>query len=267
MNKLNNIRFFQFSGYFSWKFFYVLLTMYCLLFTVGCATYNPATGRYDYLIFTTDSEVVIGNIMNAQVKAANTLVDDEEKTRRFKRISHRVLRVVDRQDLPYTFSLVKSDALNAFTIPGGHIYMYEGLYDKLDDDELAAVVAHELAHNTAKHTIKKFQGVLGYNIIAGAIITRVEDDTKKRIAALGANAIISLAMNVYSREDEHEADKLGVKYMYLAGYDPMAMISTFEMLEHHSKDDKTPLFARTHPHFKDRIESVKNEIEAVKNKY
>lgn len=236
-------------------------------FVSGCATYNPATGRYDYLVFTTDSEVAIGNLMNLQVKSAHTLVQDEAKKDRFRRIAHQVTRVVDRQDLPYEFYLVKSDELNAFTIPGGFIYMYEGLFDKLNDDELAAVLAHELAHNAAKHTIKKFQGVLGYNLIAGAVISQVEDDTKKRIAALGANAIVSLAMNAYSREDELEADRLGVKYMYLAGYDPYAMISTFELLEKNSSKSNTPLFSRTHPHFDARIETVKNEIEAVKNKY
>ena len=85
---------------------------------------------------------------------------------------------------------------------------------------------------------------------------------------MGADALMSVGMAAYSRQDENEADRLGVKYMVLAGYDPAGMVSAFETLAADSKgDDEGWMLLRTHPQLKDRIVSVKKEIELVRAKY
>ena len=148
--------------------------------------------------------------------------------------------------------------------------MYTGLLDRLKgDDQVAAVLAHEIGHCAARHTVKKFQAALGYDLIGGIILSQIAlEDQVKRAAAAGSNALMSLVFSAYSRKDEHEADRLGVKYMYLAGYDLEGMLETLQILKQEEKKGlATPLILRSHPFLDDRIDAVKNEIQSVQAKY
>jgi predicted Zn-dependent protease len=249
----------------------VLRSVFCLFLAVqltGCATLNPATGRREFIFISTDSEVSMGRSFDAQLRHEYPLSSNKEKIQRLERIGTRIVQVSDRQDFQYHFALIAKDEVNAFTIPGGYIYFYEGLYDKLSsDDEIASVIAHEIGHSAAKHTVKKYQAALGYDLAARLLLGRIASDTARTLASLGGGVVASIAMSSYGRQDEYEADRLGIKYMRLAGYDLNAMIRTFQILKANTKGREGPSILRTHPYIDDRIRAVEKEIKDVEAKY
>ncbi|MBF0387108.1 MAG: M48 family metalloprotease [Candidatus Omnitrophica bacterium] len=236
----------------------------------GCLTLNPATGREEFLVFTTPLEVMIGQGINAQMGMGARTSVNKESADRLERIGHRVAQVSDRQDYEYHFYLVNDDSLNAFTTPGGNIYFNTGLFNKLNsDDEIAAVLAHEVGHCSARHVAKKFQAAFGYDLLSGMVMGGIQNDVRRRIARMSADALVSLGLAAFSRTDENEADRLGVKYTYLAGYDPNGLAEAFAVLAAESGDGKDEgwIMLRTHPRLADRIAAVKKEIELVKARY
>lgn len=233
-----------------------------MVFLIGCATYNPATGRNELIFISTASEVSMGQDIHSELSREFKFSTDEGKNIRLRKIGRKLAQVSDRQDYEYSFYLIEKKEFNAFTIPGGKIYMFSGLFDALkSDDEIAAVLAHEIGHCSARHTIKKFQAAMGYNIIGSILLSRVDPQGQMReILSQGSGAVMSLIFSAYGRQDEYESDRLGIKYMHLAGYKKEAMVATFEALEKESKGDAVPLILRSHPFIKDRIVKVKEEI-------
>lgn len=242
------------------------------MFLAGCAglgTFNPATGQKEFIVISTASEVDMGRNVHSEIANKYKLSDDNTKIERLRTIGQRLAQVSDRQDYEYNFYLLKKDDINAFTTPGGNIYMFTGLYDKLEtDDEIAAVLAHEMGHCAAKHVVKRIQANLGYNLVSSLVLTqlKIEDEEKKRIA-YAANSVVSLVMLGYSREDEYTADRLSIKYVYLAGYDPEGIIKTLEILKENSKGPQGPIILRSHPYLDERITQARIEIERTKGQF
>ncbi len=235
-----------------------------VVFSAGCATtYNPATGRNEAIFINTASEVAIGNSSAAQIAQKYKISDDRQSIERVESIGERVAAVCDRQDLDYKFYLIEDKTLNAFTIPGGHVYIFRGLYDKLDDDELAAVMAHEIGHVAARHIVKKMQASLGYQLLSTIALiayTSGQDDKKSRnagyVAYAGATAF-NLVQLGYSRQDEYEADSLAVKYTKAAGYDSDGMRRALEVLKAEEKKGiPVPYILRSHPYIDQRIDRL-----------
>ena len=249
---------------------YVIVSLMFILLAplVGCSTlgtYNPATGRREFIAIPTDVEVSMGRDIHTQIVSQYSLTQRKEQLAQLNRIGQRLAQVSDRQDYEYHFYLLENKDLNAFTTPGGNVYVFTGLMDKLQtSDEIASVLAHEIGHCAARHTIKKFQATIGYNLIGSIILGQADiGEQTKRIAALGSNVIMQLAMSAYGRQDEYEADRLGLKYMDLAGYDLQGMIKVFEVLKQESEGSRGPLILRTHPFVEDRIEMAKKEIDQI----
>ncbi len=235
----------------------------------GCATYNTATGRSEMIFISTSSEVSMGNKINHELMSKNKICINTPSSKRLERIGSRLARVSDRQDIAYHFYLIESPEINAFAVPGGHIYCYTGLFDRLTtDDQIAAVLGHEIGHLAAKHTVKKFQAALGYDVMRNVLLEVLSYKAPGigNIASMGSDGLMHLAMSGYGRQDEYEADRLGIKYLYLSGYDLNAMIELFHVLDPTDKN-KVPLIFRTHPFVKDRIARVSNVIKDVRSKY
>ena len=253
----------------NFNFLFLFIIGFCVVSFFGCASlgvYNAATGRNEFIFIPTDSEVAMGHDIHQKLINQYSLADKQQQWTRLKRIGNRLAQVSDRQDYEYHFYLLENSELNAFTTPGGNVYVFTGLMDKLKtDDQIAAVLAHEIGHCAARHTIKKFQAALGYNLIEGIVFSQLEgQDQVKQVAALSTGVVMNLIFSSYSRRDESEADRLGVKYMYLAGFDLNGMIETLEILKKESKPDHVSLSLRTHPYLDDRIVAVKKEVEKVK---
>lgn len=245
----------------------VLLFVLSFCFT-GCTTYNAATGRNEFIAIGTSEEISLGQNVHSQIEQNYKISNNTELNERLNRIGQRIAQVSDRQDYQYNFYVVDKDEMNAFTTPGGNIYFYSGLLNKLKrDDQIAAVLAHEIGHCAAKHTVKKYQAALGYDLISTILLGQIDSQANKQLAAISSNAMMGLISSSYGRKDEYEADKLAVKYMYFSGYDLNGIIEAFEILKKESQETKTVLLLRSHPYLDDRIKEVQQEIAAVKQKY
>lgn len=231
-----------------------------VFFTAGCATvYNPATGREEMVIIDTQQEVLLGRATAARVAMAYPIMKDQEINSRVNRIGAKVAQASDRQDMTYHFAVVKDNELNAFAIPGGYVYVNSGLVDKANDDELASVLAHEVGHIAARHSVKKFEVAMGYRLVTGLVFARARIPDLQRASNVAFN-LISLG---YSREDELLADTLGVRYSAKAGYNPEGMVAFFKKLQEEEKKramPAPPIWLRSHPEISQRITHAEEEI-------
>ncbi|MFH0838711.1 MAG: M48 family metalloprotease [Candidatus Omnitrophota bacterium] len=228
----------------------------------GCATiYNPATGRQELIFLDTPQEVAIGNKVSRQVEQEYRLSRDPALNERLRVIGENIVAVCERQDVRYHFAVIREKELNAFSLPGGYVYVNTGLMEQTTDDELAGVLAHEIAHVAARHSIKKLQAAMGYNLLMSLALGRGEPVEYERALGIAVN-IISLG---YEREDEREADKLAVRYTRKAGYDPYAIITMLKKLQKLEAEDPLSMvvFLRSHPRAEERIKLVEAELEGL----
>src|SRR6266567_3944584 len=201
----------------------------------------------------TESEIRMGRQLAAEVDRTAKFVDDPIITEYVNRVGQNIVLHSDAK-VPFTIKVIDSDEVNAFALPGGFFYVNKGLLLAADNEaELAGVMAHEIAHVAARHAVENNTKAtlleylaLGGSIFLGGIPGMIYQNT----AGIG---LLGIFMK-FSRSAEEEADKLGVQYMYAAGYDPTAMATMFEKLE--SKNKKKPgLIARafaSHPAPPDR---------------
>jgi len=237
---------------------WAMCILLCLFF--GCASYyNVATGRQETLFYDTTDEIRMGRRISRQLEQQVRPVEDHLLQERVNAIGQSLASVSDRKDLVYFFKALDHESVNAAALPGGYVYVHRGLIEKVkSDDELACVMAHELGHIAARHQVKRLQAGLGYSLLqALAIGTKVDPKVIQ-----GAEVAAGQLFLAYSRQDELEADRLGVRYAARAGYDPKAMISFLKTLE--ELERKKPAgrgYLRTHPYVADRIRVVREEIE------
>jgi len=245
-------------------FRFAFCALFILFFISGCATvYNSATRRQEYRFITTSEEVKIGSDIARQIEARFKVVNDPIRQGRLNYIGQRLSVVCDRQDLIHTFKIVDEKSINAFTILGGHIYVHSGLLDFIkSDSELASVLAHELGHSAARHSAKRLETGMGYQILAGLVF----HDSKYADLARAVDISVDLIIRGYSRQDELLADRLGVKYLIKSGYSPQASIDVLRRLQ--EKDGSGPqgigIFLSDHPLMPERIKTVAQEIERLK---
>jgi MAF protein len=241
-----------------------LLLVTCGLCLATCLTgcspeYNTVTGKQELYYYSTDREVELGKSMSAQMEKQVKLVEDPLVQNRVQTIGKKIVSVADRRDIDYSFKAIEDKEINAVSLPGGFVYVNKGLIDRVaNDDELAAVLAHEVGHIVARHSIKKLQASMGYSL---AQILTIPVHVAGEARATADMAFTELYLG-YSREDELLADQLGARYTKLAGYDPHAMISFLEKLADYNR--RKPLTAKnyfkTHPYVPDRIRVVKQEL-------
>ena len=242
-----------------------------LLAIMGCATeYNVATKSEEWIYYDTNKEIKIGQSVAQQIEKIYKVSTNSDLQARLKTIGGKIASVSDRKELLYYFNVIEAreekdkkdidEEANAMALPGGYIYCFKGLFTAANptDDELACVLAHELGHIVAKHSLKKLQGSMGYMLLR--IIASQIPSTPGMTGGLDA-AFYELMIG-YTREDELLADRLGVRYAKLAGYDPHGMITFLEKLQ--AINRKKPIrpfsYGRTHPYAADRIRVVKEEL-------
>ncbi|MCM3901402.1 MAG: M48 family metallopeptidase [Pyrinomonadaceae bacterium] len=196
----------------------------------------------------TEKEVRLGRALAAEVDRQAKFIDDPVITEYVNRVGQNIVLHSDAK-VPFTIKVIDSDEVNAFALPGGFFYVNKGLVLAADNEaELAGVMAHEIAHVAARHAVENQRKaeLTQYAIMIPAIIF---GGGLGQLIYQGGGFAALLGFMKFSRGAEEEADKLGVQYMYAAGYDPTAMATMFEKLE--SKNKKKPgfiskLFA-THP--------------------
>ncbi|MDD5238612.1 MAG: Maf family nucleotide pyrophosphatase, partial [Candidatus Omnitrophica bacterium] len=236
-----------------------ILILVCL-FLSGCATeYSIVTGKEETFYYSTDKEVQMGQSIAKEVAKEYKMADDPLIRKRVEDIGQKIAAVSDRKEIDYHFDVIDDEEVNAVSLPGGFVYVNKGLIDNVSsDDELAGVLAHEVGHIVARHSIKKLQAMQGYSILR--LLLAVTPQTGEVGGA--ADAAFTQLMLGYSREDELLADQLGARYTRLAGYDPHGIIKFLDKLQEINK--RKPLrpynYFKTHPYVPDRIREVKQEL-------
>ena len=184
-----------------------------------------------------EKEIAIGRQLAAQVEQQAKMVEDPKITEYINRVGQNIVLHSDAK-IPFTIKVIDSDEVNAFALPGGYFFVNKGLIIAADNEaELAGVMAHEIAHVTARHAMEN-QGkgsLLNYGLLAGIIFT---GGIAGAVLQNTAGITQALAFFKFSRGAEKEADTLGVQYLYASGYDPTGMATMFEKLA--SKNKKKP---------------------------
>lgn len=237
----------------------LLMFLSSLVFILGCApAYNPARDEQRWIIFDREEEIAIGQLAAEEVRTGFEIC--EEKSQYLERIGRKVAFASSNIALPYSFEVIKEEEMNALALPGGPVFMTSGLFDELDDDELAVVLGHEVAHITARHGVERLQAHQLQNVLLiGAIVSGGEAG---RMAYFAATAV-SIVMMGYSQEEELWADRQGVKYARKAGFDPWAKVRVLEMFrEEERQKGLSRRWLSTHPPTAERIKSLKEHLEA-----
>lgn len=236
----------------------------------GCATIDPVTGQRVNNLYSIDDDIqlgrqVLGEILRKMREDNVPINADPVKVAKLQDMVRRIAAVSHMPDLPYEIYLFETNIVNAFAAPGGQMGVFSGLYHPehglvKDDDELAAVIAHEIAHVTCRHTTEALTRELPVRLALIGGMLYAEMKGKNELAmGLAAGFLIyeGLVLPRYSRENEFEADRVGTIYMAKAGYDPRAALRIWERAAARSKDPKLFAFLSSHPTDRQRAEALR----------
>ncbi len=239
----------------------VLLVFLLPFIFISCtATYDPLTGKKVYTLLPPEKEIQIGKMyVPLAIEQNNGRYPDKEVQEYVSHLGEKIAKVVPRK-LNYKFYVVNTSAINAFALPGGFIFVNRGLILTLNkEDELAGVIAHELGHVNARHHARFLEKMYGlsilYNIAAIFAYQTRYGDILLQFGKIGAQ-LLSLK---WSRDQEKEADILGIRFAYEAGYDPRGLLDTFKIFEKLHKTEE-PEWLLTHPLPKTREQYVQQLI-------
>ncbi|MEA3400893.1 MAG: M48 family metalloprotease [Armatimonadota bacterium] len=205
-----------------------------------------------------DQEIEIGEDAAAEFDSEHEVDRSSDLAQWLQDIGRRVGEAASPPDYPYSFTLVREDVNNAFALPGGPIYFYEGLIDTLDrdEDQVAWVIGHEITHIRQQHAVRRIERQIGASLLIDMLLGK---DTARDIAGL----VGGLMLQDYGRDHEHMADRLGCRWAAGAGYDPTAAIPVLETFRELQGEDPSDLeiLAMSHPGSSDRIESVQRYLD------
>jgi predicted Zn-dependent protease len=230
----------------------------------SCAV-NPVTGRSELALvsFTEEEEVKLGaQAYSPAVQQQGGFYRDTALEAYVQGVGMRLARVSHRPNLNYRYRVLNSSVPNAFALPGGFIVINRGLLVGLSSEaEMAAVLGHETGHVTAKHSLAGYQRALATNVLLAGISAGLGS----RAGVMELSGITaSLVNNGFSREQEREADWLGIDYMVKAGYNPEGAVRLQEYFFSELEGGKNPMFLeglfRTHPVSKERLENARAYI-------
>ncbi len=215
--------------------------------------------------YSLDREIALGKQLAQQVDKSAKFIDDPVVTEYVNRVGQNLVRNSDAR-VPFTIKVIDSDVVNAFALPGGFFYVNSGLILHADEEsELAGVMAHEIAHVCARHGTKQATKGELVNLAAIPAMIFIPYTWAGYAIYQGMNFAIPLTFLKFSRDDEREADYLGLQYMYKAGYDPNSFVAFFEKVEADERKEPgtIPKAFATHPPTPDRIEAIQKEIATI----
>jgi len=229
--------------------------------------------------FSQEDEIQLGDALTASFLGASPLSKDESLQRYVNRVGKWVALHSDRPDLPWTFSVIDTETINAFAMPGGSIVVSSGLVKRLSNEsELAGVLAHEIAHVVRKHQLKAIQAsmdadywksigtsVVADNVRIGRGVGEIAGNIAKPYILDAAGNVIKdgLFLRPLDRNLETEADELAVVLATRSGYDPYGLVGALQMLAQYKGDaDAASLFS-THPAASARIADLEPFVPSV----
>jgi predicted Zn-dependent protease len=230
---------------------------------LSCAK-NPVTGKRELSLVSEAEEIEMGQQAAAEVKATMPVLQDQKVQAYVSGIGMKMARASERPNLPWSFTVLDDPMVNAFALPGGHIFFTRGILTHMNSEaELASVMGHEIGHVTARHSVQQIskQQLAQLGLGVGSILS-------PELASLGqlAGTGLQLLFLKYGRDAERQSDELGFKYMVKGGWDPDEMPKMFATLERVSAaagGGGMPGFLSTHPDPGDREEVARERAAKV----
>jgi predicted Zn-dependent protease len=218
--------------------------------------------------FTIQDERELGEKFNVMIRSRLPLVQDTEIVGYVEGIVNRLAATMPPQPFPFTVSVIRHNAVNAFAAPGGYIFLNTGLLLAMENEsEVAGVLAHEMAHVTQRHIANRIENSrkIGILSLVGMLAGVFLGGDAGGAAVVGSMAAGQSAMLSYSRSDEREADQVGMNYLIRAGYPPQGMIGAFEILNRRQwlVGSAVPTYLSTHPDIAERIRDMQVRVESL----
>jgi predicted Zn-dependent protease len=223
---------------------------------------NPGKGINFYSL---EREIALGKQLAQEVERSAKMIDDPVVTEYVNRVGQNLVRNSDAR-VPFTIKVIDSDVVNAFALPGGFFYVNSGLILRAQEEsELAGVMAHEISHVIARHGTKNATKGELMQLATIPLILLGPGGWAGYGLYQGLNLIIPLTYLKFSRNDERDADFLGLQYMYKAGYDPNSYVTFFERIQadERRQPGTIPRIFSTHPPTPERIQNVQKEIARI----
>lgn len=240
--------------------------------TGGCAT-NPVSGTPDLVFMTEAQEIQLGDNYDGKVRGQYGVYADPELQAYIERVGQKLAGQSHRPNLKYHFTVLDSPEVNAFAVPGGHIYITRGILAYLNSEaELAAVLGHEIGHVTARHSVRQHAKGTAAGMVGAILGAATGVQVTQDLFNLLGGAILS----GYGREHELESDRLGAQYLAKAGYDPQAVIKVIDVLKNQEEFEKQRAAAEkrapriyhgvfaSHPSADQRLQEVVGEADKFK---
>ena len=225
----------------------------------SCAT-NPVTGEKELMLVSESQEIEMGRQAAQQVPQELGLVDNRELTSFVASQGNQIASNSERPDLPWEFQVVDSPVVNAFALPGGFIYLTRGILAHMNSEaEMVGILGHEIGHVTARHSAQQLSRMQLTNIGLGLGMVFVPE-----VRPYGdlLQTGLGLMFLKFGRDDEREADRVGLDLMRRAGWDGRGMVELFDILRRESARDPRSVetFFSSHPSPRDRIAQLQTEV-------
>jgi len=229
----------------------------------ACVT-NPDTGESQFLLVSDGQLAQMAASAWSDAKRQTPVYSNRAMNSRLLGVGGKIVKAANRQNQKWEYAIFDSDQKNAFVMPGGKVGFYRGMMDFTENDhQLAAIMGHETGHVVGRHAAARYstqKATQAGLLAANAVLSQSDTRYRNEIAAiLGAGVTFGVILP-FSRRHESQADKLGVDYMYRAGYDVRQSVRLWERMAADSSGSRKPEFLSTHPSPETRIRDIDTYI-------
>ena len=263
--------------------------IFCLVSVLSCKSTGLKIGNLDVgkLVeqganvfnasqITDEQEAQFGLNMSAVLLGARGIYQDNELNLYVNKVGRWLALNSSRPSLSWQFAVIDSTAINAFAAPGGYVFITLGMLNQIQNEaQLAAVLAHEIVHVTEQHHINEIQYGTYQNALTEALFVSAQAyqantgaSSEQKQYSAWAKQVTTMAQDLYAkglnREDELQADRVGIHLLAKAGYDPFAFVDNLHIINSIAADDSAlALLYKTHPSPEDRLASIETELESL----
>jgi len=248
----------------------VLLTGFISLFLFGACQMVQQTGRSQFIVVSDSQERQLGEDAYKETLSKQRLSTRNDWQAQLRRVGQRIAAVAEKPDYKWEFNVLQGKEVNAFALPGGKVAFWECIMPIAQDDNgIAVIMGHEVAHALARHGAERMSQAVGAQAIGqvlsvgvGKVSPAMRDDVLK---AYGLGATVGVLLP-WGRTQESEADRIGLSLMAKAGYDPSAAVTFWERMSKVA-GDKPPEFLSTHPSDATRINQIKEWLPEARSNF
>lgn len=256
------------------RLIWVLLVIALAALALACAR-TAYTGRSQMLLISEGDETALGLQAAQDVLKKEKISTDPLQNERVRRIGRRIAAAANKPEYKWEFVVIDKDVVNAFCLPGGKVFVYTGILElTTSNDELAAVMGHEVAHALLRHGGERMSTAMVAQLAGQAGAIAIGASTNNPAAAQAFGQVYGIGAQVgvmlpHSRSQESEADEVGMILAAKAGYEPSGALSLWQKMDAYNakKGNTPPAWLSTHPSSKQRMADIQAKMGAVRTKY